>query len=35
VISSSTINENDKISVDIDVAGTGAAGAKIYLIGTR
>ena len=35
VISSSTINENDKISVDIDIAGTGAAGAKIYLIGTR
>lgn len=33
VISSASIAENDKITVDIDAAGTGAAGAKIYLIG--
>lgn len=35
VISSASIAEDDKITVDIDVAGTGAAGAKIYLIGYR
>lgn len=33
VISSSSVGENDKISVDIIQAGTGATGAKIYLIG--
>ena len=35
VISSASIAENDKISCDIDLAGTSAAGAKIYLIGYR
>jgi hypothetical protein len=33
VISSSTILEDDEIAIDIITAGTGAAGAKIYLIG--
>lgn len=33
VISSASISEDAKITVDIDAAGTGAAGAKIYLLG--
>jgi hypothetical protein len=32
-ITTPTIDEDDVITVDIDVAGTGAAGLKIYLIG--
>lgn len=32
VISSASISEDDRIGIDIDGAGTGAAGAKIYLI---
>lgn len=34
VITSSSVSDNDKITVDIIQAGTGATGAKIYLIGT-
>lgn len=34
-ITSSSVTEDDKITVDIDAAGTDAAGAKIYIIGTR
>ncbi len=33
VIGTSSISEDDEITVDIITAGTGAAGAKIYLIG--
>jgi hypothetical protein len=33
VISSSSVSDNDRITVDIVQAGTGATGAKIYLIG--
>jgi len=35
VISDSALADDAQITIDIDVAGTGAAGAKIYLIGTR
>ena len=34
VISSSVIADDDEITIDIDVAGTGAAGLKVVLIGT-
>jgi len=33
VVSSSNITDNDKITIDILQAGTGATGAKIYIIG--
>ena len=33
VISTAAIADNDKITIDIDTAGTAATGAKIYLIG--
>lgn len=35
VISDSALADDAEITIDVDVAGTGAAGAKIYLIGTR
>lgn len=35
VISDSALADDAEITIDIDVAGTGAAGAKIYIIGTR
>lgn len=35
VISDASLADDAEITIDIDVAGTGAAGAKIYLIGTR
>jgi hypothetical protein len=35
VISSSAIADDDAISFDIDVAGTGAKGLKVWLYGTR
>jgi len=35
VISDSALADDAEITIDIDVAGTGAAGAKITLIGTR
>lgn len=35
VITGTSISKYDKLTVDIDTTGTGAAGAKIYLIGTR
>jgi hypothetical protein len=35
VISDSAIADDAELTFDIDVAGTGAAGAKVWLIGTR
>lgn len=35
VISDSALADDAEITIDVDVAGTGAAGAKIYLIGSR
>lgn len=35
VISDASLADDAEITIDIDVAGTGAAGAKIYLIGRR
>jgi hypothetical protein len=35
VISDSAIADDAQMTIDIDVAGTGAAGLKVYLIGTR
>lgn len=35
VISDSALADDAQITIDIDVAGTGAAGPKIYMIGTR
>lgn len=35
VISDSALADDAEITIDIDTAGTGAKGAKIYLIGTR
>ena len=35
VISDSALADDAEITIDIDVAGTGATGPKIYLIGTR
>ena len=35
VISDSSLADDAEITIDVDVAGTGAAGAKIYLIGSR
>lgn len=35
VISDATLADDAEITVDIDVAGTGAKGLKVYLIGTR
>ena len=35
VISDAALADDAEISIDIDVAGTGAAGAKVYLIGRR
>lgn len=35
VISDSALADDAEITIDVDTAGTGAAGAKIYLIGTR
>lgn len=34
-LSTTSVVEDDKITVDIDTAGTDAAGAKIYILGTR
>ncbi len=35
VISDATLADDAEITIDIDTAGTGAAGAKVWLIGTR
>ena len=35
VISDTALADDAEITIDVDVAGTGAAGAKIYLIGTQ
>jgi hypothetical protein len=35
VISDSALADDAQITIDIDTAGTGAAGAKIYILGTR
>ena len=35
VISDTALADDAEITIDVDVAGTGAAGAKIYIIGTR
>jgi hypothetical protein len=35
VLSDSTLANSAKITIDIDVAGTGAKGAKLWLIGKR
>lgn len=35
VISDSALADDAEMTIDVDVAGTGAAGAKIYIIGTR
>lgn len=35
VISATMFNEDDEITVDIDAAGTGATGLKVYIIGTK
>lgn len=35
VISDTALADDAEITIDIDVAGTGAAGLKVYLIGTR
>lgn len=34
-IANSALGDDDEITIDIDTAGTGAKGAKVYLIGTR
>lgn len=34
-IATSALADDDEITIDIDVAGTGAKGAKVYIIGTR
>lgn len=34
-IASPNLSDDDEITIDIDTAGTGAKGAKIYIIGTR
>lgn len=35
IISTTSVAQFDKLSIDIDSAGTGAKGAKIYIVGTR
>ena len=35
VISDSSLADDAEMTIDVDVAGTGAAGAKVYIIGTR
>lgn len=35
VISTTSVAQFDKLTIDIDTAGTGAKGAKIYIVGTR
>jgi hypothetical protein len=35
VISDASLADDAEMTVDIDTAGTGAKGVKIYLIGTR
>lgn len=35
VISDTTLADDAEITIDIDTAGTGAKGAKVYIIGTR
>ena len=35
VISDSSLADDAEITIDVDVAGTGAAGGKVYIIGTR
>ncbi|MES3031376.1 MAG: hypothetical protein V4697_03095 [Patescibacteria group bacterium] len=35
VISVSSVANDDEITIDIDVAGTGATGLKVWIIGTR
>lgn len=35
VLSSTTFVKGDKITIDIDTAGTGAKGLKVYFLGTR
>lgn len=35
VISDKSLAEDAEITIDVDVAGTGAAGAKVYMIGKR
>jgi hypothetical protein len=35
VISDTALADDAEITVDIDTAGTGAKGAKVYLIGRR
>ena len=35
VISDAALADDAEITIDIDATGTGAAGAKIYLIGTK
>ena len=35
VISDTVLADDAEMTIDIDVAGTGAAGLKVYLIGTR
>lgn len=35
VISDTALADDAEITIDVDTAGTGAAGAKIYIIGTR
>jgi hypothetical protein len=35
VLSTSTFADDDEITIDITVAGTGATGVKVYLIGTQ
>jgi hypothetical protein len=35
VISDTALADDAEITIDIDTAGTGATGAKVWLIGTR
>lgn len=35
VISDPALADDAEVTIDVDVAGTGAAGLKVYLIGTR
>lgn len=35
VLSDTALADDAEITIDVDVAGTGAAGAKVYIIGTR
>jgi hypothetical protein len=35
VISDAALGDDSEITIDIDVAGTGASGLKVYLIGHR